>query len=355
MTAFQKNTLTIIASTIVAFVVVEVILRVFELAPTAGISSVNERQFFSVPGVFAPGQSIIDRRIPELAHRISINSLGYRGSELSVGKEPQEFRIFVAGDSFTYGDFVDDEQTIPALMETELGVPCRGVSVINGGLGGSTIRDQIHMIKRAEQLDPNLIVLIFYENDIRDLAGQSMWETLALNRKRKSELPLSIIYPILKDLAIWNLALKSVREWRSNTDSNQESADEGPSQHSDRDEDLRQRLRQQYMTHLASLLEYLRERNLPLLIMAYPSHLTYSTPDTDANIEWIMSAAEELGVPAVNLLVSLRASSYKVNELYLLPLDGHASPMGNRVAALEASDAVLDIGVIPEDYCTMAK
>ena len=56
--------------------------------------------------------------------------------------------------------------------------------VINAGLGGSTIPDQARLIERSVVLAPDLVVVVFSENDLTDLTGPTMWELLAENRRR---------------------------------------------------------------------------------------------------------------------------------------------------------------------------
>jgi hypothetical protein len=60
----------------------EILLRALNLAPTVGVTTVTRAEFERVPGIFAPSQVVIDRRIPALAHTVTINSLGYRGGEI---------------------------------------------------------------------------------------------------------------------------------------------------------------------------------------------------------------------------------------------------------------------------------
>src|SRR5262245_55879934 len=43
-------------------VLVEVLVRVFRLAPSTGIATVDQRQFGALPGIYAPGQRLVDLR-----------------------------------------------------------------------------------------------------------------------------------------------------------------------------------------------------------------------------------------------------------------------------------------------------
>jgi len=188
-------------------VVAEGLLRALEAAPTDGVTTVTEKEFWSVPGILSPGQRVIDRRDPRLPHRVTTNSLGYRGREIAALKEPGELRILFTGDSFVYGDFVNDDQTLPAQLERRLNARCANVRVVNAGLGDATITEEAALIDRGLRLSPDLVILMFGENDVGDLNRVSTWDRLATNRRAKSQFPLGTFYPLLRRTALWNFAL----------------------------------------------------------------------------------------------------------------------------------------------------
>src|SRR5213594_1062766 len=117
------------AITILALGLTELVLRIFVLAPVNGVATVTERQYQRVPGLFAPNQRLIDRRQRALPHEVSIDSLGYRGPDIARQKMPGEVRVLLVGDSFIYGDFVNDVQTLPAQLERRLRSSCGDVRV----------------------------------------------------------------------------------------------------------------------------------------------------------------------------------------------------------------------------------
>ena len=61
---------------------------------------------------------------------MTTNALGYRGPGFPLVKRPGEFRILFTGDSFAYGDFVNDDQTLPAQLEQRLNGRCGTVRVV---------------------------------------------------------------------------------------------------------------------------------------------------------------------------------------------------------------------------------
>ena len=110
-------------SLFVAVLVAEVALRVTGLAPAdTGVFTVTQRQFEEIPGIWGPGQDQEVLKNPNLPFRVTTNALGYRGEDFPLEKPDGEFRVFYVGDSFTFGDFVDDHETMPAMLETSAAV-----------------------------------------------------------------------------------------------------------------------------------------------------------------------------------------------------------------------------------------
>ena len=94
-------------------------------------------EFEQVPGIFGRNQETVVNKIPQIRYGVRIDSLGYRGQDFPRSKPDGEFRILYVGDSFVFGDFVDDEETLPAQAERALRSRCsRAVLIINAGVGG---------------------------------------------------------------------------------------------------------------------------------------------------------------------------------------------------------------------------
>jgi hypothetical protein len=254
---------------LIAVLLVEALLRVLRLAPASGVATVTEAEYHSVPGIFAPGQRLVDRQDPRLPHRVTIDSLGYRGPEFPVRKEHGEFRVLFAGDSFTYGDFVDDDQTLPAQLERHLRRRCGAVRVVNAGLGDATIIDEAHLIERGLRVSPDLVILMFSENDVVDLNRVSTWDRLAANRRAKSHFPLSILYPLLRRTALWHLMLRA--RSRASARPNPLRVDwTTPG----RQDSVTPRLRETYRQALGALRDTIAARGIALAFVVYPSHFS---------------------------------------------------------------------------------
>ena len=325
-----------------ALVLTEGMLRLLHLAPTNGLATVTEAEFRAVPGLLSPHQNFVDRRDPRLPHRVTTNSLGYRGSEFPLRKERGEVRVLFTGDSFAYGDFVNDDQTLTAQLAKRLAGSCASVRVINAGLDAATIVDEARMIARGLVVSPDLVVLLFSENDVVDLNRRATWDMLAENRRAKSRLPFSVLYPLLRRTALWNFALqvraaswnREVRatklEWAAATG----------------EDSVTSRLREAYQRELLALRDTLAARRIPFVLVAYPLHFAVLRPSMRGQLVWLARAAATTRVPMVNLLTPLGASGLPADSLYFLPYDGHPSPRGYAIAAAYLADRLRGDGLL---------
>ena len=324
-----------------ALIVVEIGLRLFSLAPSAAISTVTEREFRRVPGMFGPGQSIVDRQNAALPFSVRIDSLGFRGADFPRRKQPGELRLLSVGDSFTYGDFVNDDATLPFVVQQRLSQSCsRRVTVINGGVGGSTITTAAPMVDRAWGTSPDVVMLVFSENDIDDLRS-NMWQELAVNRNAKSRFPLSVVYPVLRRLAVWNFALKQRGRVRAlGVKPLFASSPRPAAPKSDVDS-----LRAEYARRLHELAQDVRAHGRAFVLVAYPSHLTVNGTVSDDQLHWLERVAADEGVPMLDLLGTLRDTHLPMDSLYLLPYDGHPSPRGYQLAGAAVTSKLVQMGV----------
>jgi hypothetical protein len=327
----------LIVGCLVGFALTEGVLRVFNLFPAEGLPTVTEDEFGRVPGMFQPGRDVTLRRVGKPEFQVSINSLGYRGPEFPVEKPSGEFRIVMLGDSFTFGDYVNDDESMPAYLQRALGAACGPVHVVNAGLMNTTIDVHMRLAERAMRLRPDLFVLVFYENDIEDLKNP-MWNAFARNRAAKSRFPMSVLYPVLRNTATWNLAL-AVRARRqmqrafrpTDAPQNGNAAPLDP---------MVPRLRAAYADSLRRMAAALRRDSVDFVFMAYPAVEEMNGSKADPNTRAMLAAAADAGVRTVDLKPPFVASGLSVNELYLLPLDAHPRPLGHKIAAETAARAL---------------
>lgn len=93
-------------------------------------------------------------------HTATINSLGYRGADVSREIPPGSHRIGVFGGSYVFGAYLRDDQTWAHLLE--LGLRARGVNaeVINAGNSGSNVHGALQdVIRLTNRVDLNTAVI----------------------------------------------------------------------------------------------------------------------------------------------------------------------------------------------------
>jgi hypothetical protein len=207
---------------------------------------------------------------------------------------------------------------------------------VNAGLGDATIVDEASLIERGLSLSPDLVVLLFSENDIADLNRPSTWDRLAENRHAKSRFPLSILYPVLRRTAVWNFGLQVVANFRIR---------EHPV-HIDwtatgLDDTVSSRLRARYNDALLAVRDTLAGRHIPIVLVAYPSHHALLREAMRGQLVWVTRTAVATNVAVVNLLTPLEASGLGPEALYLLPYDGHPSPRGYEIASRYLADRLV--------------
>ncbi|MFN0218596.1 MAG: SGNH/GDSL hydrolase family protein [Hyphomicrobium sp.] len=345
MTHFRKSFLfpviSILIGIAVALSVVEIILRIFRLSPTQGVQSVNQELFETLPGAYMPSQRIVARHVPTLPHKVTINSLGYRGADFPAEKPPGELRVFMTGDSFTYGDVVDDDKTLPFQLEVLLEGRCAKVRVINAGLAGSTVDAQSALIERAVRVKPDIVILMFHENDVIDL-NASLWKELEINRQIRSSFPMSVVFSLLHSTATYHLARRAEKQVRDLLRKETMASDASREDELDR----RERMKLVYSGELRSVYERLQERSVDFIFAMFPNYLHVGPPKPNPAskpgevswydremVEWAETTAKGMGIPTLNLQDVLYRGLARVEDGYLLPHDGHPSPKGYQVAA----------------------
>lgn len=108
----------------------------------------------------------IDRAKPTF--RVKVNALGFRGPLPSKRKDV--FRVLCLGDSITFGDKLDEEDSFPAVLERLLQArwPDADVEVLNAGVPGYSSLQGVALWEKLRKYDPAVVVVAFGVNDLWD-------------------------------------------------------------------------------------------------------------------------------------------------------------------------------------------
>src|SRR5919198_1388551 len=89
------------------------------------------------------------------------NSLGFREREIPH-KSPDRYRIVVVGDSFTWGQGVEERDRFSNLVEEFLGPR---YEVLNFGRPGNNMPEHLEVLEQVLTVEPDFVLLQLYIND----------------------------------------------------------------------------------------------------------------------------------------------------------------------------------------------
>jgi hypothetical protein len=162
----------------------------------------------------------------------------------------------------------------------------------------------------------------------------------------KSIFPLSIVYPSLRNTALWNFAFYvraklSARFARRNLHDNRTV----------RSESINANLRSVYSGMLGKLHKELSQKNIPFVFLVFPSHYTVSNHEKREKVEWVTRVSKDMGIHTINLLLPLESSGFPVEETYLLPFDGHPATIGYTISAKYLRSRLVRLAYL-ESFCS---
>lgn len=112
---------------------------------------------------------------PGFSNVIRYNALGLRGPEVRPGPADAP-RVLFLGDSFVEGKQVGEEDVLTAVLSARARAVGSPVEVINAGVSGYGTAEEILLWDRlGEALRPDLVVVGFYPNDVRNNADRRLF------------------------------------------------------------------------------------------------------------------------------------------------------------------------------------
>jgi len=118
---------------------------------------------------------------------VTVNDMGFRSDEISGEKPDGGLRIICLGDSQTFGNGVAQPDVYPAqleaILESRLESP---VEVINTGVQAYDTLQEVRLLERhAGALNPDIVTLGFYINDIFEARGKNRSEAVGAGGEMK--------------------------------------------------------------------------------------------------------------------------------------------------------------------------
>jgi lysophospholipase L1-like esterase len=112
--------------------------------------------------------------------KITTNSMGLRGREIQEAKPCGFKRILILGDSYTFGVYVNDAETYPAVLEKILTGQGYKVEVLNAAYADGYETDDIYcwLVNEGRKFKPDIIIYgLFAGNDITGIKPKD-WASL---------------------------------------------------------------------------------------------------------------------------------------------------------------------------------
>lgn len=106
---------------------------------------------------------------------VSTNELGLRNGP--IREKGERFRILAVGDSTTFGDWVNDDETWPSQLQAILDPDADSIEVVNAGVSGySAFQGLTYLEEFGLNLDPDMVLACFGRNSERTWDGISDYE-----------------------------------------------------------------------------------------------------------------------------------------------------------------------------------
>ncbi len=309
----------------------------------------------------------------EFAYHFRINSDGLRGPLVARPKPAAVKRVLCAGDSFTWGTGVEEEESYPAqlarLLEEALG-PDQALEVVNGGTMSWGI-SQYYGWTRREGLayQPDVVVLAMFQDDwtqsllgtvIEDESGHLV-EKPVLFKELKFQRRLMDWVPGFSWLMTHSQLVNAARDlgrqtvtWPPRTRSFLKEAKEAEEKDGSAGQGSGERALRLATKMLSGIHEALESAGSPLIVLWIPHEKTVRSrlenrPDPraefTAGLEPLAALARERGFTMVDstpaLVEHFRRTGEPISSLFFRT-DGHVNAVGYRIFAEVVLEPVLE-------------
>ncbi len=340
-----KNIALSLISTLVMLFLLEMVLRVTAVVPARSLEYVKASQWAEIPGPLAPNQSYTDSFKRRLPFTVTTNNLGLRGEDTTLAKPAGTVRVLCLGDSYTFGAFVNDAETWPAQLQATLRErnPDRPIEVINGGISGFTIVDELAFLREhGLALEPDAVVVAFVLNDLADLTRRvSSREMLRRSAEEQESSSLAPVKRLLRRTAIYNM-LFIARAWLAKERGADPTVQEVDIRHllAPTYDDQTLELFDRYRGHLLEMKTLLDGPAIGLVFMIYPFWEQIARKEGDHAQQRLARMAAEMGIPVLDLLPAYRKNDPTGRKYFHMPEDHHPSWRGYRTAARQLAPII---------------
>ena len=254
---------------------------------------------------------------------IRVNNVGFRDRD--VPPRSDAYRIAVVGDSFTWGQGVEENQRFSDLIEKALGP---GYEVFNFGKPGNNMPEHLEVLPQALAIRPDFVLLQLYIND---------WETPSMVRPARPPLLPSPVERLLENHSI---LYDLLRDQVQSAEERFGIIDSYP-QYMERNlRDPNSPNAREAYGHLGQFFDRARAAHVGVGAVLFPAPDALGPYGRDYPFRYLHDGTARLcdskQVPFLDLL-SLYSTVADPRTLWVSPFDAHPNALSNRMAA----DAIL--------------
>ena len=254
-----------------------------------------------------------------------INARGYRGTDFSVAKPAQTYRIVILGDSFTFGEGTPEPLIYPALLGEALRgrrVDGRRIEVINLGVPGDDLGGELRTYRGfARSLKPDWVVLQWNTNDFpsshvqRDhlrLIGSQYRDVFANAEALRWSRLLGFVYTRLRT---WQLSRELIATTRRDVET-----------------------RSDVLAGIGRLRRMAVQDGAGFTVLAFPELIRFDAYPYAAILELLREYCRSEQIHLIDLLPALAA--HRDHELWVHETDHHPNRVAHAIAARELSQGL---------------
>jgi len=296
---------------------------------------------------YPPGSNVITH-----GHTGRINNLGFRGTEQPIQKLPNTFRILVLGDSLTFGQGVEESEIYTSVLKKALVAKLGpAIEVINTGVMGYSAADEMNLLNQiGELLKPDLILIGFYENDVKHGAqvkkeDRERWAIPFPENAKEALISRSKLVRFVSmkyDQALLMARIRSDHEASIDRAYDKSSEDW-----------------KQFVAAYRKIYEWTKTHHIPPplvgLLLSSPyfdpelNDFIHMTPKVEAEVRHVKQVQEflnDLGIPTVDYLPSFQ--QFNKQSMTVSKWEGHPNALAHRLYAEGFLNSIISLKLVQQ-------
>lgn len=361
ITAEIKNLLLLLVTILLCSLSLEIFIRVWD----PPIATPGMYQIHRPSPVFGwelvPGASGFGRA----GTYIHINRDGFRDVDYPLKKKATVFRIMVIGDSFTFGQGVNLEDTYSKHLERRINDIGKTSEVISCGVIGYGMWQYLETLKRKViPYKPDLVILGLFIDDITTSVSpykhlQNWPGTNPFAKDASGMMSRSYLWNFLKNwITLVETKYRYLRGHKYLKGIEKRKEATGPA-HPESNwyqimyGKLPKNIYSDFAETLYTFIRICETVNTQVIVVLIPDAAQLHEPDRQKVNLFVAQICKDIGVPFVDVIKRFEKEE-DPRTLYLFPLDAHTSPKGHRLIADSIFEQIKELKLLTTRVSAMA-